>query len=268
MLLSIITINRNNLDGLKNTIESVRKQTFRDFEMIVVDGASTDGADAYLQSLTPSNYPFLHWKSEPDTGIYNAMNKGIKRSSGDYLLFLNSGDYLAYPDTLQKFFSHPLSADITQGYVYIDKVGGKTDRGYGKSDITFIDVWKGRFLHQATFFHRTVFTTYGLYDERYKIAGDSEFFIRSLGFGNATFEYKEQPISVFLSGGISDTNVSKAWNLIIADNTLTRKIFSDRLWTLCEKNHLKEELYDSLHSNKIIFGLSVLLSKLARILKR
>src|SRR5690606_20733259 len=90
-LLTIITINLNNLEGLKTTIESVLSQTWQEFEYIVIDGGSTDGGKEYIESQkTHLNY----WVSEPDKGIYNAMNKGILKSSGKYLLFLNSGDHL------------------------------------------------------------------------------------------------------------------------------------------------------------------------------
>ena len=97
MKLSIITINYNNAAGLKKTLDSVAAQTYTDFEHIIVDGASTDGSVdeiiAYSQSPIANRHKII-WLSEPDTGIYNAMNKGIKKASGDYLLFLNSGDFL------------------------------------------------------------------------------------------------------------------------------------------------------------------------------
>ncbi|MDR2910496.1 MAG: glycosyltransferase [Bacteroidales bacterium] len=91
MKLSIITINLNNVAGLQKTIESVVKQTFTDYEYIVIDGGSTDGsADIIKQHANKITY----WVSEPDKGIYNAMNKGIRVAKGEYCLFLNSGDWL------------------------------------------------------------------------------------------------------------------------------------------------------------------------------
>ncbi len=92
MLLSIITINLNNLRGLNNTLESVLAQTSDKFEWIVIDGGSTDGSvELIKENLGRVSY----WVSEPDRGLYNAMNKGVDASNGDYLLFLNSGDRLA-----------------------------------------------------------------------------------------------------------------------------------------------------------------------------
>ena len=87
-LLSIITINYNDFSGLKKTVESVIKQTYSNFEYVVIDGGSTDESYKYLQEKKDS---FSHLVSEKDAGIYNAMNKGIRAAKGEYLLFLNSG---------------------------------------------------------------------------------------------------------------------------------------------------------------------------------
>ena len=95
--LSIITVNRNNLAGLTRTIESVLGQTDRDFEYLVIDGASSDGSRELLEQTPGIDY----WVSEPDAGIYEAMNKGLARASGEYLQFINSGDRLFEPDTIR-----------------------------------------------------------------------------------------------------------------------------------------------------------------------
>lgn len=124
--LSIITINYNNAVGLQRTIDSVLSQTYTDFEYIVVDGASTDGSKEILEQLQHSKdvgdiaFP-LAIISEPDSGVYNAMNKGIRLAHGDYCLFLNSGDYLATPDTLQQVFTDfPHGMDIVYGHQWND----------------------------------------------------------------------------------------------------------------------------------------------------
>ena len=99
-MLSIITINYNNINGLQNTLQSVFCQSRHDFEWIVIDGGSTDGSKELLEKYTNRiNY----WVSEPDHGIYEAMNKGIKVAKGDYLQFLNSGDCLADKDIIKQF---------------------------------------------------------------------------------------------------------------------------------------------------------------------
>ena len=99
-ILSIITINRNNAEGLRKTIESVLSQDVSDktqVEYIIIDGASTDESVEVIKSFENNQSNKLQitkWISEPDTGIYNAMNKGIKMATGEYCLFLNSGDYI------------------------------------------------------------------------------------------------------------------------------------------------------------------------------
>ena len=89
MKYSIITVNYNNKEGLRKTIESVISQTFRDFEYIVIDGGSSDGSAELLKEYSDK---ITYWVSEPDKGIYNGMNKGIAKATGDYLNFMNSGD--------------------------------------------------------------------------------------------------------------------------------------------------------------------------------
>lgn len=127
MKLSIITVNYNNFDGLKKTAESILTQTWRDFEWIIIDGASTDGSREYIvdlnENLNKNGWnPISYWCSEPDKGIYNAMNKGIVKAKGDYLNFMNSGDGFYESDTLRKI------------YLYIVK--GNSDVYYG--DANFI----------------------------------------------------------------------------------------------------------------------------------
>ena len=108
---SIITINYNNKDGLLKTIESVLCQTYKDFEFIVIDGGSTDGSREIIEKYAGH---IDYWVSEPDKGIYNAMNKGIKVAHGDYLNFMNSGDYFYNENVLNDTLAY-LNDDIVSG---------------------------------------------------------------------------------------------------------------------------------------------------------
>ena len=114
--LSIITVNLNNLEGLKRTYESVVCQTFTDYEWIVIDGGSTDGSREFIEQHQDK---FAYWCSEPDKGIYNAMNKGIMRAKGEYLNFMNSGDCFASNDTLIRVLVDERNEDIIYGYIDI-----------------------------------------------------------------------------------------------------------------------------------------------------
>ena len=173
MKLSIITINYNNAAGLKKTLDSVAFQTCTDFEHIIVDGASTDGSvdiiREYENTLASRLSPLasrLKWLSEPDTGIYNAMNKGVRLAKEEYTLMLNSGDYLVDEHVIEKVLPLLDGTDIIQGNT-IEDINDKKfrNRGYGKSDIDFFDVMKGYFLHQASFCRRDLFDRYGLFEE-------------------------------------------------------------------------------------------------------
>lgn len=268
MKLSIITINRNNAEGLRKTMESVLSQTYRDFEYIIIDGASTDDSVKVIKSMVPEqkmniNGIQVRWISEPDTGIYNAMNKGIWVASGEYLLFLNSGDYLVDEFVIDKVIGNLDGTDVIQGSVYVDKVDEKClNKGYGHSEITFLEIYKGYFWHQATFFKRTLFDEYGMYDERFKIAGDTAFYLKSLGFGNASFKFIDQPIAVFENSGLSAQNNSEGKKLRPHDNKLLQEMYSPRLWQFLQDNSKKIELYDKLHRNRFAWGCVMALVRL------
>ena len=236
MKLSIITINYNNAEGLRKTLASVASQTFRDFEHIIVDGGSTDGSVEVIReyeqslasrlSLLASN---LKWLSEPDSGIYNAMNKGIemalgkrvvnsfnrselvedknkgiKMASGEYLLFLNSGDYLVDADTLKNVFEEANDVDIIYGdkiNVYED--GSQQKVNYFPDKITGSFMYHSMISHQASFIKSDLFVKYGLYREDLKYASDWEFFLKTFLLYKCTYQHIYQYVVYFDCLGIS-----------------------------------------------------------------
>jgi glycosyltransferase involved in cell wall biosynthesis len=112
---SIITINYNNLEGLKSTRDSIVCQTYSNYEWIVIDGGSNDGAKDYLTEHTSE---ISYWCSEKDSGVYNAQNKGLMKASGDYLIFMNSGDTFHSPSVLKDITDMQLKEDIITGSFY------------------------------------------------------------------------------------------------------------------------------------------------------
>ena len=199
MKLSIITVNLNNRIGLERTINSVVSQTFKDFEWIVIDGGSTDGSK---ELITQYANHFAYWVSEPDKGIYNAMNKGIKVSKGEYLLFLNSGDYLYEEATLEQVVQAGLDADVVYGYILVDRSGNKEI--YKKTG----EITLGTFVYETinhsgcAFICRSLFEKYGLYDETLRIVSDWKFFLQAIGLGNASVKYVDVLVSVFDTNGV------------------------------------------------------------------
>lgn len=268
MKLSIITINYNNAEGLKKTLESVAVQTYTDFEYIIVDGASTDGSVDIIREyenqlhITHSTIHLL-WSSEKDNGIYDAMNRGIRKAKGEYLLFLNSGDYLVDESVVGRIVPEFGKADIIQGNVFLDNVGGELRRGYGKSDLSFIEVYEGKFLHQATFFSGSLFEEYGMYDETVKLGGDTFFYLKALGLGSASFLYIDQMISVFMSNGLSSSKEGYWYEVIKKEDTLYDAQVPPRILRLVKEDRKKYELYDILHRYPIIWKIAMLLKKIA-----
>jgi glycosyltransferase involved in cell wall biosynthesis len=216
--LSIITINLNNAKGLQKTIQSVRKQSFADFEYIIIDGASTDGS---VEVIDEHKTLFSYSISEPDNGIYNAMNKGIQKAVGKYCLFLNSGDYLCESTTLQKIFSH----NPTQDIIYGDSVNGDIYCRYPEK-LTPLYLFRKPILHQASFIKRELFEKYGFYNEKYKIVSDWEFFLKTLYKAKVSYVYIPNiPIVYFDMGGINNTQQQ-----LLQDEKeqMLRSIFSER----------------------------------------
>ncbi len=164
---SVITINFNNSEGLRKTLDSVAHQHFPDYEYIVIDGGSTDGSKEIIEKYQAK---IAHWVSESDCGIYDAMNKGIGMATGEYVHFLNSGDYYASSDVLSSVFSRQYTVPFIR-CVQICDYGDRRIRwtNLGNRDVTLYDMYVNTMLHQATFIHRSMFEKYGLYDENLKI---------------------------------------------------------------------------------------------------
>ena len=206
MKLSVITVNLNHRAGLEVTLASVRAQTFRDVEQIVVDGGSSDGSLDVIRASAPT---IARWVSEPDSGIYNAMNKGIRMASGDYLLFLNSGDCLAAPDVLDGVFRED---DPVCGMIYGDtlrKTSGGEELRTTPGRLTPFAFYKFRVCHQSVVYRRSLFETHGGYDESFKISADAEFNVRCLRAG-VKARRVDFPIARYEGGGVSATATAAA----------------------------------------------------------
>jgi glycosyltransferase involved in cell wall biosynthesis len=211
-IFSVITINYNNVEGLRNTMKSVSSQTFSDFEYIVIDGGSTDGSLDVIREFQTFNSDIdqgvtrkYQWISEPDSGIYNAMNKGIFRSTGDYCLFLNSGDVLFNNHVLSQIAKNEIISDI----ICFDAIVNEEHKNTlvkAPKDVSFYTFYTHTILHQATLIKRFLFEKYGLYNEQFRIVSDWEFFVKALILGNCSYQSIELTISVFDSNGVSSNS--------------------------------------------------------------
>lgn len=180
--ISIITINYNNLEGLKRTVESVVNQTWKEFEYIVIDGGSTDGSTAYIQSQDDK---IDYWVSEPDKGIYNAMNKGIAKAGGKYVVFMNSGDSFISLNTLQlcSNFIYNYQADVFYGQIKIDNNLYEETIVY-PSKLTLAYLKNMVINHQACFFLLDTLLKFKGYSEEYKLAADYHYYLKLYVNGN------------------------------------------------------------------------------------
>lgn len=250
MKLSIITINYNNAEGLRKTLASVAAQTYRGIEHIIIDGGSTDGSVEVIKEYESDNHSSIHpltiiWSSEPDNGIYNAMNKGIeialgkriidafnrselvedknkgiRKATGDYIQILNSGDILATDDVTERMMDvlqakgEELGAknkEVELLYGNMIKKDYTTGKIIGKSrevEYSLRQYYSSTMNHDCCYFRRDLFKTYGLYDENLKIVSDWKWFLLAIGLGHVKPVYVDIDVTIFDASGISETNLT------------------------------------------------------------
>lgn len=210
MELTIITINRNNADGLDRTMKSVLSQTRKDFEYIVIDGYSSDRSIDVIHRYASQFGNRLMWVSEPDNGIYNAMNKGILMASGDYIQILNSGDCLNSEGVIEKMLVEVEKTNrptIFYGNMIKCFPDGKkiVDKSFAGQEITLLGMYSGTVNHSPVFFCRSLFNKYGYYDESLKIVSDWKWFLQSIVLGGETPVYVDIDVTLFDMTGVSES---------------------------------------------------------------
>jgi glycosyltransferase involved in cell wall biosynthesis len=202
MKISVITINFNNLNGLKQTIASVLSQTFFDFEYIIIDGGSKDGSALYIEE---NKGKFSYWVSEPDNGIYHAMNKGLKKAIGQYCLFLNSGDCLISNSVLQQLvLGLNDNVDVLYGdFQYLSKSFNNIERFPKKLSIYHFAY--SYVPHTSSLIRTNLLIELNGYDESFNIISDWVFFLRALIEKKAVFEKINIVVTIYDINGISNT---------------------------------------------------------------
>ncbi len=204
MKISVITINYNNLAGLEETFSSVVNQSYSDKEYILIDGGSTDGSKEFIEANADK---LTYWVSEKDNGLYNAMNKGIQKSIGDYLIFMNSGDMFFNGDVLSEVFIKEHTSDI---------LCGSTIYKYSQGGILRKPRPLGVMEHELPFCHQSCFIKGSLmrdclYDESYKFIADYAFFYRCYREGKS-FEVVPKIVSIYDTTGVS-ADPKRAWQI-------------------------------------------------------
>ena len=197
--ITIITVVLNGQKNIDRTIHSVVEQDYSSIEYIVIDGGSTDGT---IDIIRRYESKISCWVSEPDSGIADAMNKGILHSSGRYLLFLHSDDYLCSSSSIRLAVDKMQPRHCLHSFpIYYGNNGHYSIR-HSRGFNTWIN-FKTGFYHQGVFFHRDIFTKLGMYDTSFRIAMDYEFFLRAYRAKESVRMHPRPPITVMRDTGVS-----------------------------------------------------------------
>jgi len=214
MKISIITVVWNNVKTIKDTIDSVLSQTYKNIEYIVIDGGSTDGTLSLLESRRDQLSALV---SEPDEGIYDAMNKGIKLAKGDVIGFLNSDDFYLNDKVISKVaseFERDIFLDASYAnLIYVDQTNTSKIIRYFKTG----EFKQGLFLkgwcpaHPTFFVRRSVYERNGNFDLNYHFASDVELMMRFLEIHKIKSLYIPEVMVKMRMGGISNRNLKNIW---------------------------------------------------------
>lgn len=257
MKLSIITVNYNNRKGLQKTIDSVIPQTCQDFEWIIIDGGSTDGSKELIENYQEF---FSYWCSEPDNGIFNAMNKGIAKAMGEYLLFLNSGDYLANNHVVEDVLPYLNEYDFISGDTIFEHVDGTKEIGKSPRHLTAYVIVRYALSHQSTFI-RSELLKRRSYREEFRIASDWEQELYELIFNDATYKAIPFVVSVFKEDGISRTNLDMVGQ---ERNIIYKEYFSERLLKAIMGDNEMKEVVNHIEEDSKLYRYSLLGLKIIR----
>jgi glycosyltransferase involved in cell wall biosynthesis len=228
MKFSIITINYNDKRGLEKTLKSLQSQTFRDYEHIVIDGGSTDGSVEVIERYAAN---IAYWVSEPDRGIYNALNKGLKHVHGEYVNCMNSGDMFATPYVLQQIVDEKIPEQT--GIIYGDTIFAEPD---GRQTYQVPDpFWQSReYIHGMGICHQSIYVRRDLaqshpYDEHmYRILADFDAIQRIYSEGASTY-YIPKPFTIFDRCGLSSTHYKEGWREM---GLITHRYATPKYWFL------------------------------------
>lgn len=212
MKISLITVTYNSGKTVRDTLESVLRQTYFDTEYIIVDGASTDNTMDLIRQYAPRFNRRIRYVSEPDRGLYDAMNKGIRMATGEVVGILNSDDLFAEATALEKiincFLRHPETDAVYADLYYV--ASQDTDRVIrhwisGKRS-SFRKGWHP--AHPTFYVRREVYQRYGLFDPDFKLAADFELMLRFIEKNNIRLVYLPEPLVRMRLGGATSKNLT------------------------------------------------------------
>ena len=261
-LVSIITINLNNSSGLEQTIQSVTNQSFTNYEFLVIDGGSIDGS---REIISANSGKINYWVSEPDKGIYHAMNKGIKKAKGQYCLFLNSGDWLANNQVLKNCFQKSQKDDLLLGSCRVLKDGNILYVTKPTLELSLRSFYKGTIPHQATFIKRTLFDEFGLYDESLRIHSDYKFWIQVIIKHHCSVSVLNHQITNYNLNGLSSSSESQDLSFKEVDQILNwafpKRVLAD--YEHWKKQESELQMLHWIKSKRILYKALILIYQTA-----
>lgn len=243
MKISVITATRNNAATLEATIQSVMKQTHTDIDHIIIDGASTDNSIDIIHRWAALYPERIRYISEPDNGVYNAINKGIRMAKGDIIGILHGNDRFSSPDILSKIndsFSSPDVNFIYGDIHYINPRTGKTGRHYSAARFTPSSLLDGIAPPHPTLYMRScIYHSIDLYKEDYLIAADFDMFIRLCLINKIPGTYLPIDMVEMTTGGLS----TRLYHRIFTNNQEKLRALRENSLKTCPFSILKRYLY-------------------------
>ena len=208
---SIIVVTYNNADGLKRTLKSIRQLDYAQKEVVVIDG---DSNDTSLDVIAEHEDIITTSISERDNGIYNAMNKGLRMATGDYIQILNSGDTLANNNVVERMLAALKEEDfpeILYGNMMKSFPDGRLirDRGYAGNPPTMLGFIRGTLNHDPVYIRKSLFEKFGYYHEDLPITADWRWYVEAIPFGGIIPVYADIDVTVFDMTGVSETQIEK-----------------------------------------------------------
>lgn len=239
MKLSIITVNYNNAEGLNRTLRSVEMQSCLELEHIIIDGGSSDESiciiesyEARYESLRTDgcrDYPLVSWVSEKDGGIYDAMNKGVSRATGEYLYFLNSGDLLTSPTVLKEMIGQLDGTDFVIGRVIMSRNGRVVGQSalLSEKDMSMYHMYLHGINHQSALIKRDLLKK-NPYDVTVRMSADWIFFVQAIVLNGASTKFIDLFFANYdLSGISSDTQAIVREKESLLETILPERIARD-----------------------------------------
>jgi glycosyltransferase involved in cell wall biosynthesis len=256
MKLTIVTICLNEEKTILGTIQSVLEQTFSDYEYIIIDGGSVDGT---MQIIRQFEHKLQKFISEPDKGLFDAMNKSLEYASGEYVIFLNSGDRFASNDILAKIFNSILNYDLIFGDVIFSYPSGLKLRRKSPSKLSKAYFYIDSLNHQTVFMKRTLLLKAAPFDVSFKIIGDYDLILKCIYHLDCTYKHIPLPISIFDLGGISSEKKYYELQKEERQNCLKRYFTQEEISKFDSRNLIYDILY-----KKIKYSWSLLLSTISK----